>query len=403
MKLLIVTSHFYPENFKCNDMAFELQRRGHNVTVLAPIPDYPLGKYYDGYGVFKKRKETINGVRVIRTFVTPRRGATPMWLALNYFTHTLFSTLRAVWLAMFERFDSIIVHETSPVTIAIPAVLIKKITKTPLHFWVLDLWPESLSAAGGIRNKGILSLFSKITSWLYKNSDTLLIGSKGYRISINKLGNFDSKIHYFPNWVENTLISTSSCTVPDFPSGFNVLVGGNMGDAQDLPHVMEAFKLLKGKSINIIFVGDGRKKEYVIEFVRKNGLDQQVYCFGRFPLATMPSLFKQADVLFMALKDSPIFSLTVPSRLQAYMSSGKPVVAMINGEGRDVIKEADCGWSVRAEDSIGLAELLLKLSTTKPEILKEKGENGKKYSLEHYDFTKCIDNLESIITKGLSQ
>lgn len=111
----------------------------------------------------------------------------------------------------------------------------------------------------------------------------------------------------------------------------------------------------------------------------------------------MPALFAKADILFMALKDTPIFALTVPSRLQAYMSSGKPVVAMINGEGRDVIKEADCGWSVPAEDSKGLAELLLKLSEENPELLKIKGENGKKFSKDNYDFRKCIDKLEHII------
>lgn len=401
MKLLIVTSHFYPENFKCNDMAFELQRRGHVVTVLAPIPDYPYGKYYDGYGVFKRRSEIINGVRVIRTFVTPRKNASPKWLALNYFTHTLFSSFRALWIGIFEKYDSIIVHETSPVTIGIPAVIIKKIRKIPLYFWVLDLWPESLSAAGGIKNKCVLKFFGKITSWLYKNSDILLIGSKGYRESITQLGNFDNKIKYFPNWVENSLLSKSENPIPDFPKGFNILVGGNMGDAQDLPHVMEAIKLLKGTPINIIFVGDGRKKDFVIEFAKNNGLDSQVHCFGRFPLEVMSSIFKRADILFMALKNSPIFSLTVPSRLQAYMSSGKPIVAMINGEGRDVIKEADCGWSVGAEDSKGLADLLLKLSKTDTKVLKEKGENGKRYSQAHYDFTKCIDNLENIINDGI--
>lgn len=151
-------------------------------------------------------------------------------------------------------------HETSPVLIGIPAVIVKKIQNIPLHFWVLDLWPESLSAAGGIKNKRILNFFGGITAWLYRNSDTLLIGSKGYRQSINQLGNFNNKIHYFPNWVEDSLLEHNNTETPAFPDGFNILVGGNMGDAQDLPHVMEAIKLLKGKSINIIFVGNGRKK-----------------------------------------------------------------------------------------------------------------------------------------------
>lgn len=400
MRFLIVTSHFYPENFKCNDMAFELRKRGHDVTVLAPIPDYPQGRYYDGYGVFRKRNEVVNGVKVIRTLVTPRRDASPKWLALNYVTHTLFSSIRGLWLGLTGRYDAIVVHETSPVLIGIPAVIVKKIQRIPVHFWVLDLWPESLSAAGGIRNKSVIKFFGRITSWLYRNSDTILIGSKGYRESINKLGDFDAKIKYFPNWVEDSLLSISDCKVPEFPDGFNILVGGNMGDAQDLPHVMEAMRLLRGKPINMIFVGDGRKKDFVVEFARSHGLERQIYCLGRFPLKAMPSLFGKADILFMALKDTRIFALTVPSRLQAYMSSGKPVVAMINGEGREVIKESDCGWSVPAGDSNGLAELLLQLSTENKEILDRKGANGKAFSEKHYNLKTCIDNLENLITKA---
>lgn len=401
MRILIVTSHFYPENFKCNDMAFELLRRGHDVTVLTPIPDYPQGKYYDGYGIFRRRDELVNGVRVIRTFVTPRRNASPLWLSLNYLSHTLFSTLRAIWMGLTQKFDTIIVHETSPVTIGIPAVIIKKIRKTPLHFWVLDLWPESLSAAGGIKNKHILNFFGKVTAWLYRNSDTILIGSRGYRESINKLGKFDYKIKYFPNWIDTALCDDISAEVPVFPDGFNVLFAGNIGDAQDFPHILEAAQILKDSSINFILIGDGRKKEWVKEKSRELGLDN-VFCLGKYPLEMMLGFFGKADILFFSLKDSPIFSITVPAKLQAYMSSGKPVVAMINGEGRDVISEADCGWSVGAEDSKGLADLLIELSKTDTKVLKEKGENGKRYSQTHYDFTKCIDNLERFINISMN-
>lgn len=397
MKILIVTPHFYPENFKCNDMAFELQNRGHEVTVMTAIPDYPEGKFFKGYGIFKRRREKINGVDVRRSLIIPRGNGSSVRLALNYLSYTVFGSLKAIWVGMMNKYDVVIGHETSPVMVGIPGIIIKKLQSIPMHFWVLDLWPESLSAAGGIKNQYILRPFESLTKWIYRNSDKILIGSKGYRRSINQKGDFDPKIEYFPNWVEESLVSTKSYDVPNLPEGFNVMIAGNMGDAQDIPHVMEAACKLKGEKINFIFVGDGRKKEYVEDFVTKNGLEEQVFCLGRFPLEAMPSLFSQASVLFMALKDVPIFSLTVPSRLQAYMSAGKPVVAMINGEGADLIKEADCGWSVPAEDSKALADMLLRLSKEDSEILKQKGENGKKYSKAHFDFKTCIDNLEEII------
>lgn len=394
MRILIVTQYFYPENFKCNDMAFELQRRGHDVTVMTAIPNYPKGKFFDGYGLFKKRKETINGVKVRRSFLIPRGNGSGKRLAINYLSYTIFASLKAIWLSLTEKYDAIIVHEPSPILVGIPAVIIKKIRKTPIHFWVLDLWPESLTAAGGINNKHIIGFFEKVTKWIYGNSDTILIGSKGYRQSIIQKGDFNKKIKYFPNWVEDSLIGNNLFSVPKYPDGFNIVVAGNMGDAQDLPHILNAMLLLKGKPINIIFIGDGRKKKYVERFACENSLQKQIICMGSHPLVMMPSFFSQADILFMALKNEPIFSLTVPSRIQAYMSAGKPIVAMINGEGADLINEAKCGWTVPAEDSEALADLLYLLSHTEKSVLLEKGRNGKQYSEENFKFSSCIDNLE---------
>lgn len=402
MKVLIVTPHFYPENFKCNDMAFELNKRGHDVTVMTAIPDYPAGKYHAGYGIFKRRRECVNGVKIHRSFIIPRGSGSSIRLALNYISYSLFSTIKALWFGLIHKYDTIIVHETSPVMVGIPAAIIKRLQHIPMVFWVLDLWPESLSAAVGINNKLILGLFNKLTRCLYENSDMILIGSKGYRTSINNKGAFDAKIHYFPNWVENELASDLIINdgIPKLPDGFNVMIAGNMGDAQDLPHVMDAATKLRDSNINFIFVGNGRKKSYVEEFARNHGLHKQVFCLGQFPLAAMPSLFSQADVLFMALKDDPIFALTVPSRLQAYMSSGKPVISMINGEGAELIQEADCGWSVPAGDSEALAELLKKISLLDKSKLVSKGLNGKRYSELHFNFEQCIDNLEQFIKLG---
>lgn len=397
MKILIVTQYFYPENFKCNDMAFELQKRGHDVTVMTGIPNYPKGEFYKGYGLFKKRKETVNGVKIFRSFLLPRGKGGGIRLALNYLSYTLFSSIRAVILSMTNKYDAIIVHEPSPILVGIPAIIVKKIQKIPIYFWVLDLWPESLTAAGGIRNHAIISFFDKITRLVYRNSDILLIGSKGFERSIIEKGESNKKIKYFPNWVEETLAVPTIEKVPQFPDGFNILMAGNMGDAQDLPHVLKAMLLLKGKGINIIFIGDGRKREFVELFASEHKMSNQIFCMGRYPLSVMPSFFSKADVLFMALKNEPIFALTVPSRLQAYMAAGKPVVAMINGEGAELIRNADCGWSVPAEDSESLARVFETLSKMDKETLSTKGANGKRFSEEHFGFAKCMDKLEGII------
>ena len=396
MKILLATTHFYPESFKANDMAFELARRGHDVTVLTPIPDYPYGRFFEGYGIFKRRRETVKGVTIIRTLVIPRRNGTPFWLGLNYLTYTIFSSLKALWLGITRKYDAVVVHETSPIMVGIPAIIIKKLNRIKSHFWVLDLWPESLTAAGGIKNRHILGSFRNLSRWIYKNSDSIMISSKGFKQSIQKIGDFKSKIKYFPNWVDEVEFKPLENTY-EFPNGFNVVFTGNIGEAQDIDHILLCAARLQEAEVNFILVGDGRKRDFALEQKEKLGL-KNVYLPGSFPRETMPYFYEKADILLLSLKDVPIFALTVPAKLQAYMASGKPIAAMINGEGADLIKEADCGWSVPAEDSKSLADLLLKLSKDDPKLLYIKGQNGKTFSKKYFNFKKCMDNLEEILT-----
>ncbi|MDR6130788.1 hypothetical protein [Chryseobacterium sp. SORGH_AS_1175] len=161
MNILIITQYFYPENFKSNDLAFELKNRGHNVTVLTGIPNYPEGKIFDGYGFFKNKKQVINGVRVIRSLLLPRGKGGGLRLFTNYYSFAFFASIKAFFLGINNRFDAIIVHEPSPITQYYPALLMNKLWKIPVYFWVMDLWPESLSIAGGIKNKFILNYYSK--------------------------------------------------------------------------------------------------------------------------------------------------------------------------------------------------------------------------------------------------
>ncbi len=397
MKILIVTNHFYPENFKCNDLAFELQKRGHKVSVMTTIPNYPLGKYLSGYGVFKRRCEVINGVTVHRSFITPRGKDNRLKLILNYLTGSIFATLRACFWSLHRHFDLVIVHETSPVMVGIPGVIFKRVQRIPMFFWVLDLWPESLEAAGGIHNPMVLNAFRCLTRWIYRNSDRILISSKGFRQSICKMGDFNERIHFFPNWVDNALTTASAAkAIPEFPKGFNVLFAGNVGKAQDMPHILDAAALLRDTNINFIIVGDGRDRIASQQRAEQEGLTN-VHFLGRHPLETMPEFFAKANVLFLSLKDEPIFALTVPAKVQAYMSAGKPIVAMINGEGADLINEAKCGWAVPAESPQALADLLRRLAATAPDELHQAGENGRQYAQANYTLPLCIDHIEEII------
>jgi glycosyltransferase involved in cell wall biosynthesis len=401
MKVLIVTQYFYPENFKSNDMAFELKKRGHQVTVLTGIPNYPEGKIYDGYGFFKTRKQIIDGVEIIRALLMPRGKGGGIRLFINYFSWAFFASLKARKISSSKKFDAIIVHEPSPITQFYPALVVKKRQKTPIYFWVMDLWPESLEIAGGIKNKFILNFFTKMVQKFYKESEKILITSKGFKKSILEKGDFEDKIHYFPNWAEDTIsFGNKEFPIPTLPEGFKVMFAGNIGEAQDMDSIMmAALRLKQNKNIKFILVGDGRKMPFVQDFIKNNNLEETVYTVGRYPVEAMASFFDAADVLLVSLKDDPIFNLTVPAKVQAYMSSGKPIIAMLNGEGAETIIEANCGFAVPAGNSDKLAEIINQASQMTKEHLLSLGENGKKFYETHYKMEECISNLEKIISQ----
>ena len=397
-RVLLVTQYFQPENFKCNDIAFELQRRGYEVTVLTAIPNYPQGKYFDGYGLFKRRVEHIDGVKVIRGFVIPRGKGGKIGLSLNYLSYLVSSCLIALYLSLRYKYEAVFVHQVSPVTIGVAATLVKRIQRIPMYFWVLDLWPESLTAAIGLRNRYILGFFSKMVQWFYRRSDKILISSKGFAKSICEKGDFAEKIIYFPNWVDKALTAKSDVVTPDVPNGFVAMFTGNIGASQDFGTVLSAAERLKEhKDIHFVIVGNGRAKEWVEQQIVERGLNETVHCVGSYPLEAMPATFAKADVLFAALKDEPIFALTVPAKIQAYMSSGKPIISMINGEAMELVREVGCGMAVAAEDSKAFADAVLQMSQLSQSEREQIGNRGREFASNNFDFTKQMTLLEEIM------
>lgn len=402
MKILIVTQYYYPENFKSNDLSFELQRRGYDVTVLTGIPNYPEGKIFPGYGFFKKRKQIIEGVKVIRVPLLPRGKGGGIRIFLNYYSYAFFASIKAFLISFSEKYDAIIVHEPSPITQFYPALVLHKLQKTPIYYWVMDLWPESLAIAGGIKNKLVLYYFKKLAVRFYKNSEKILITSRGFRKSIIEKGNFEEKLEYFPNWAEESIYNGSlNYPIPSLPEGFKVMFAGNVGEAQDMEAIMEAAEILKNhKEIKIIIVGDGRKMSFVQNFIETNQLQDTVFTVGRFPVESMATFFSKTNALLVSLKNDEIFNLTVPAKLQAYMSAGKPIIAMLNGEGANIVEEVNCGLTLPAGNSQKLAEKILEMSKYNPENLKELGNNGKLFFEKNFRLSVCIDNLERILKKS---
>lgn len=398
MKILFVCQYFYPEVFRGNDIAFHWAKEGHDVHVVAGIPNYPDGKFFNGYGLFRKRHETINGVKVTRLPIVPR-GNGKISLMLNYFSYLVVGRAYMFFHALCHKYDAVFCQQLSPVMMSAPAIIYKRLRKVPLYTWVLDLWPESLTAAGGINNKYVLAFFDRFVKREYKWSDKILISSRSFGKSILKYGDYRKKVVYYPQWSDGLEIGSDySLKMPDLPEGFKIMFAGAIGEAHGFECNMRAALLTKEhKNIKWIIVGDGRKLDWVKEYVKENGLEETVYPLGRYPSDMMPAFFSQADVMLVSLSDSPLFNLYAPAKISSYMASGKPIVTCLNGEGIIIVGEAGCGWSVPANDADGLARLVIGLSETPKQVLAEKGLNGLNYYKAHFDKEECLKTLDCII------
>lgn len=398
MRLLFVCQYFYPEVFRGNDIAFHWAQLGHDVHVVCGIPNYPKGKYYEGYGLLNKRHEVVSGVRITRLPIIPR-GKGKVMLMLNYFSYLIVAWGYMLFHAMCNKYDKVFVQQLSPVMMSAPGVLYKRIRKVPLFTWVLDLWPESLTAAGGINNKFILGFFRHYVKSQYKYSDKILISSRSFEKSIAEYGDYADKVVYYPQWADgNNGEIKAPDNAPVLPKGFKLMFAGAVGEAHGFECTMKAALLTKEyEDIKWIIVGDGRRLDWVKGVVKDNHLEETVFILGRYPADTMPWFFKQADVMLVTLNDDPLFKLYAPAKISSYMAAEKPIIAVLNGEGAEVIKEADCGWSLPAGDSEGFAKLVINLWKLDKASLTEKGANALKYYNEHYVKDECLCNLDELM------
>jgi colanic acid biosynthesis glycosyl transferase WcaI len=396
MRLLIITQYYWPENLRINDLTTDLVNRGHEVTVLTGVPNYPSGRIFPEFQSSPKSFLTFNGVKVIRVPIIPR-GKRNIQLFFNYLSFIITASTIGLFRLRKQHFDAVFVFQPSPVTVCLPAVLYRYLTKTPVAFWVLDLWPETLKALGVVRSKRVLGLIGYLVSFIYNRNDLVLGQSKSFLPNIQKYCKHDN-IRYFPGWAESVFsngMSKSQSTGAD-DGIFNVTFTGNIGESQDFPAILDAAERLKNdKMIRWTIVGDGRMFHWVKDQVEKRGLVDYVSLEGRHPIEKMPYFFDRADVLLVSLKDEPIFSYTIPGKLQAYLKAGKPILGMLNGEGADLIRMNNCGITCKAGDSKGLVIAVRKLSQIPIEKRRVMGGMSLKLSETEFDRTKLIDKLES--------
>lgn len=404
MKILIVTQYFWPENFRVNDLASQLVRRGHSVTVLTGIPNYPEGQVFPEFRSAPSSFSTFEGAEIKRVPMLAR-GRGMVSLALNYLSFAVSGVLFGSWKLKGQDFDAIFVFQTSPITAAIPAIWLKTLKGATLHMWILDLWPESLPAVGAIRSKSLLAAVGRLVSWVYRSCDTLLIQSKAFTANVRQYGGSMERVHYFPNWVEPVFQDASregeiAEELRPHLGEFNILYAGNIGEAQDFPAILEAAETLRDHaSIRWILVGEGRVTDWIRAEITRRRLEGQVVLLGRFPLERMPQFFQGAQALLVSLRKDPIFSMTIPGKVQSYLAAGIPLLGMLDGEGARVVKESGGGWVAPSGMGKELARLALEMSRLSPGERTAMGEAGREYCLREFASESLLANLEALMAR----
>ena len=403
MRILVISQYFWPENFRINDLVKEWVQRGHQVTVLTGIPNYPTGKVFDAYQARPGAFATYEGAEVVRLPILPR-GSGGLRLALNYLSFVLVGGVWGPWRLRGKSADVIFVFEPSPVTVGLPAILLGKIKKAPVVFWVLDLWPETLAALGVVRSPRVLDLIGRMVRFIYDRCALVLGQSRGFLESITKYCTDKDKVRYFPSWPEDLFTIDAVMPAKEVsiePNRFNVVFAGNIGEAQDMPSVLDAAERLKDNArIRWIIVGSGRKTEWLEAQVTKRGLTESVVMAGRFPVERMPSFYAHADALLVSLKRDPVFSMTIPGKVQSYLMTGIPLLGMLNGEGARVIRDANAGLTCDAGDGGGLAKAVLTLAAMTRDERYELGQNGRKYAQREFSRSRLMDRLENLLIEA---
>lgn len=399
MRILVVTQYFWPENFRINDLVTELVTRGHEVTVLTGLPNYPEGVIHADFAKKPEDFSSFAGARIVRVPILPR-GKGSFRLVLNYLSFVISGLVLGGWRLRHANVDAIFVFQTSPITVAIPALWFRWRKRAPLLMWVLDLWPESISAVGAVTSPLVLRWVGRLVAFIYRRCDRILVQSKAFIPNILKYSGTTDQVHYFPNWAEPIFHGPLSEVevapeLAPYANTFNVLFAGNIGEAQDFPAILDAAEALKDRTdIRFLILGDGRAADWVRSEVQRRNLEKTFILLGRHPLDRMPAFFRGAQALLVSLRKDPIFAMTIPGKVQSYLASGIPILAMLDGDGARIIREAQAGLVASAGVGSELADLIRKFMAMSASARLEMGRRGQNYYEREFERGNLITSLE---------
>jgi len=394
-RILIYTNHYFPEQFKINEIVDWLSEKKYHLRVITGLPNYPSGKIHQGYFPFDK-KENLNNKDVIvnRLLLIPRGKGGSLMLVLSYLSYFISCFIFTFYISMVKKkYDIIFVHHTSPIFIAIHPRIYSIFHRTKKFLWDLDLWPETLQAMDIIKSDKVLKIVEFFVKKIYSTYDGILIGSKGFKTIVEK--RFNGDVIYFPNWAEKSIEKNTTNKVINLKlpqNKFIIMYTGNIGEAQNFQELISTIKILD-ENFHWVFIGGGRFKDKFISLINQHNILSKVSFFDQVSLYQIPLYVSKANCLFLSLRDREIFSKTVPAKLQSYMALEKPIIGVLRGDGAEIIKESKCGFVEERNNFKNLAKMIQEIYNMPKEELDNLGKNGRTYYDNHFSIQKRKQQL----------
>lgn len=404
-RILVISQHFWPETFRINDICDYLIENGYAVDVLCGIPNYPSGKFTEGYGYFKIRKQTHKNIHIRRVFEIPRSNNSSFKIFLNYISFPIASLFHIPHL-LGTKYDKIFLYQTSPIIMTISGIILGKLKKVETTMYVLDLWPENLYSVLPVKNRFLRSVAKMISDWHYRNADKLIVLSEKMRSElVNRTGIANDRIVVIPQAPEKIYEQEIKDSVLNkrFGDKFNLVFTGSITPAQSFDTIIHSAKILKEKGIqdiNWIIVGDGMSRSKVENDVRTSGLNDIFHFEGQVPVEEIPKYTSIADGLIGCLAKSDLLEATIPAKVMSYIASGKPLVLAMDGEVQHLINTTiQGGYVSSSEDSMALASNIIKLHGLSDTRRKKMSKRLKKYYFKNLRRDILLDKLVRFIYK----
>ena len=394
-KIVLISQYFWPENFKINDLCKKVKKAGYDLVVITGLPNYPRGRFFEGYSLLNIGWDKYEGIDVFRVPLFPR-GKNKFCLLMNYLTFCFFASIATLFICRNAKL--VWVYQLSPIFAIVPAIISKMVYKTKIIANVLDLWPESFYAVVPNQNKVISELLLKLSNWIYSRCDILLVSSKyscrllGNRVTQPALHMPHSEIDYGGRKTEFGR-----------ENGFKILFAGNIGYAQSMDTIAQAvLKLRQLKGVKWCFLGDGAEKNALERKFRSEGIEN-VEFLGWVPTEVAIAHLRDSHIALVTLKDNLVCNSTLPSKVQIFLSTGTPIVVATNGETNDVIGVAGAGLCGPAEDADKLTNNIEIAYNMSEKQLQELGANGYMLFAEQFGADKVFELLESQIRESISE